>query len=272
MSDATTEQATKPTHDLMGYEGQIGQTDATAPETELPNAPEDVQSLINKTVKEVTVDEKTGKYIYPENIDPVLKAAVAATKSYRDNQSGYTKSQQSLKESEAEVEALREKLATHTSKSLELTRADRQELDNLKNTDPDAWRVKLNNLEQDSKKAIQDELTEATEEARTKASGEFELARRYTYLDEFNIGRDVIITPELLDTEIPPRITKRLADGEVTFEEFIDDVDEYLSKGKKVSQPGNTETTDLNKANGSSTAPKGDDKLNEGIEYASMTF
>ncbi len=268
---ATTEQ----NNDLMGYEGQLDTTEtevATAP----ANTPEDVQALINKTVKEVTVDEKTGKYIYPEGIDPVLKAAVAATKSYRDNQSGFTKSQQSLKETEAEVQALREKLAKFTSKSLELSTEDRQELETLKTSDPDAWRVKMNQLEQESKQTIQDELDEATEEARQKASGEYELKRRYEYLDEFNRGREEagkpVITPELLDTDVPPRITKKLADGKVTFEEYLDEVDSYLSKIKKVAKEIPEETTDLNKLNGSST-PSDDTKEKQGeIDYASMTF
>ncbi len=57
---------------------------------------------------------------------------------------------------------------------------------------------------------------------------EVELERRYDYLDEFNIGRELPITPEMLDTEIPPRITKKLAKSEVTFEEFLDEVSEYL--------------------------------------------
>jgi len=266
MSDTTKDD--KPA-DLMGYENQIETPSglATAP----TGAPEDVQSLINRTVKEVTVDEKTGKYIYPDGIDPVLKAAVAATKSYRDNQSGFTKSQQSLKESEAEVTALREKLAGHTSKSLELTKEDQQTLDNLRDTDPDAWRQKLNRLESEAKTTIKEELDSATEEARSKASGDFELQQRYDYLDQFNEGRDVPITPELLDSEIPPRITKKLADGDITFVQYLDDVSEYIDKGKVVATTPDTKTTDLNKANGSSKA--GEQAEEEGqLDYTSMTL
>ncbi|RKZ26368.1 hypothetical protein DRQ29_04990, partial [bacterium] len=170
----TTDTPDQPeTIDMMGYETQVETQEepAKAP----TSAPQDVQALINNTVKEVTVDPKTGKYVYPEGIDPVLKAAVAATKSYRDNQSGFTKSQQSLKETEAEVTALREKLAKYTSKSLELSPEDRQTLDNLKATNPEAWREELNKLETQSKQAIQEELDASTEEARTQASGEYEL-------------------------------------------------------------------------------------------------
>ncbi len=253
--------------DNMGYEG------LPAPETTLPetSATEDTQTIINKAVKEVTVDEKTGKYIYPENMDPMLKAAVAATKSYRDNQSGFTKSQQSLKESEAESVALREKLATYTSKSLELTPADQTRLDGLKTSNPDEWRKELNRLESEAKDAIQQDLADVTEEVRQKASGQFEIDRRYTYLDEFNIGRETPITPELLDSEVPPRITKKLAEAEITFEEYLDEVSEYLDKGKVVSKPGNKKTVDLNKANGSSTPGEPTDKSGE-IDYSNQTL
>jgi uncharacterized protein YpiB (UPF0302 family) len=59
-------------------------------------------------------------------------------------------------------------------------------------------------------------------------NSEGELARRYEYLDAFNIGREIPITLDMLDNDIPPRITNKLAETEVTFEEFLDEVSEYL--------------------------------------------
>lgn len=259
------ENTNKP--DLMGYEGQV----APANEITLPaNSSEDVQTTINKAVKEVTVDDN-GKYVYPENMDPMLKAAVAATKSYRDNQSGFTKSRQEVKELEAEREILRDRLADVTSGHLELTKEQKVELEGLKNTDPDAWRIRLNDIESESKKAIQEELDSTTEEVRSKASGEHELERRYKYLEGFNEGREVEITPELLDNEIPPRITKKLAEGEYSFEEYLDAVSEYLDKGKVVSKVTPTITTDLNKVNGSGEANvAGEDE--QTVDYSMQTL
>ncbi len=57
---------------------------------------------------------------------------------------------------------------------------------------------------------------------------EFELQRRYDYLDEFNIGRKVPITPEILDEHTPASITNKLARGEITFEEYLDEASDYL--------------------------------------------
>ncbi len=268
MSNTTNE--TKPTtEDLMGYENQIEH----APETSLPDTSnaEDVQTVINKAVKEVTVDDN-GKYVYPENMDPMLKSAVAATKSYRDNQSGFTKSQQSLKETEAENEALRKQLATFTSKSLELSQADKAELETLKTSNPDEWRRKLNSLETEAKTTIQTKLDETTEEARQKASGDFEIKRRYEYLDTFNENREHPITPEVLDSDIPPRITNKLAEGTVSFEEFLDEVSEYLDSGKVVSSTPDVTTTDLNKANGSSKPSESAKKEQGEIDYSQTTL
>lgn len=254
--------------DLMGYEGQI-----TPEETKLPATSNagDVQSLINTAVKEVTVDEN-GKYVYPKDMDPMLKAAVAATKSYRDNQSGFTKSQQSNKELEAERDELRTRLANVTAGRLEITQEEKVELEGLKNTDPEAWRIRMNDIESNSKEAIQDELDSATEEVRKKASGEYELKRRYTYLEEFNKGRDTQITPELLDNEIPPRITKKLAEGTLSFEEYLDEVSEYLDKGKVVGKQKPTKTTDLNQSSGTSEASGTPSKEEADIDYSMTTL
>ncbi|RLA60369.1 MAG: hypothetical protein DRQ78_09575 [Epsilonproteobacteria bacterium] len=253
--------------DQMGYEGQLAK-ETTLPETS--NA-KDVQTIINEAVKEVTVDEG-GKYVYPKDMDPMLKAAVAATKSYRDNQSGFTKSQQSLKESEAEATALREELANVTEGRLELSKEDLNELNELKTSDPEAWRVKLNSLEEASKTAINEKLDEVTEKVRNKASGEHELARRYAYLKEFNIGREFEITPDTLDDDIPPRITAKLADGTYTFEKYLDEVATYLDKGKVVASVKPNATKDLNGANGSSNPATAENDKQGELDYSQQAF
>jgi len=61
---------------------------------------------------------------------------------------------------------------------------------------------------------------------------EYKLARRYKYLDEFNIGREVPITTDVLNNDIPDRINSKLAEGEVTFEKYLDEVSDYLYQGK----------------------------------------
>jgi len=267
---------TAPTEDMMGYEM------AKAPETTLPETSTavDTQTLINDAVKQVTVDDN-GKYVYPTDMDPVLKAAVAATKSYRDNQSGFTKSQQSLKETEAEVVALREKLAETTKQPLELTPERQQELDDLMYIDPQAWRKEMNKLEQQSSIAVSEALNTVTQEARQKAGGEFELERRVNYLTDYNASREGMtdkngqplapITAESLDNDVPKRINDKLANGELTFEAYVDEVSKYLDKGKVVSQGNPATTTDLNQANGSTVAHQTSKEEGQ-LDYTNMTL
>jgi len=249
MDNQSNKTPASPADDTMGY-------GATAPEITLPEASTavDTQAIINKAVKEVTVGED-GKYVYPDSMDPTLKAAVAATKSYRDNQSGFTKSQQSLKESEAEVTALREKLAELTLKPVELTPERQQELETLMHTDPNAWRVEMNRLEAESVATNTEAMDAVTTEVKQKAGAEFELERRFQVLEDFNSLRDTPITVEMLDNDIPPRINTQLTEGKITFDDYLVMVADYLSKGKVVSQSNPQQTTDLNKSAGGSTTP-----------------
>jgi len=259
------EQPAQPA-DLMGYE----QTAEVVTPSE-PTKTLDTQAIINNAIKEVTTDEE-GKLVYPENMDPMLRAAVAASKSFRDTQSGFHKNQQSLKESEAENLALRDKLAESTRKPLELTAERQQELDDLMYVDPQAWRIEMNKLEQQSSIAATEALQTVTEEARQKAGGEFELERRVSYLEEFNTRGGTPITVDNLDNDVPKRINDKLANGEVSFEAYIDEVAEYLAKGKVVASTTAQQTADLNSANGGSTAQETQQQGQAAIDYSQMTF
>ncbi len=251
--------------DLMGYEL------SKAPEVTLPetsNAP-DAQAQINEAVKQVTVGED-GKYVYPVGMDPMLKAAVAASKSFRDTQSGYHKQGQSLKASEAENAALREKLAESIKQPLELTPTRQAELDALMFTNPQLWRQEMNKLDQQSSIEATERLAELTERARTDASGQYELERRIEVLNQFNVGRDTELTDEILTNDVPRRITQKLADGIVTFEDYLDEASLYLSKGKVVANANVNTTVDLNKANGSGTLAPSEEQGK--IDYSQTAF
>jgi len=254
--------------DMMGYE--VPKAEEITP-SESSTTTETPQETVNRMMKEVKLDEQ-GKIIYPDDIDPMLKIAMATTKSYRDTQSAYTKNQQSAKELEAERDALQAKLAEHSQKPLELTTEQQSELDKLYVESPQAWRAKMNMLEKQSSDAIKEELTTVTEEVRQKAGAEFELARRYTYLEEFNSTRgENVITPDILDNDIPARINNKLANSEVTFEEYLVEVSDYLGAGKVVSKEAPSQTTNLNQANGGAVA-SGVTKEEGAVDYGSMTF
>jgi len=262
----TNDNTTAPVEDLMGYEG----TTAVVTPTQETKAL-DTQTLINDAIKEVTVGED-GKIVYPDNMDPMLRAAVAASKSFRDTQSGFHKNQQSLKETEAENVLLREQLAENTRKPLELTPERQKELDDLMYIDPNAWRVEMNKLEQQSTLAANEKLDTVTKEARGKASAEYQLEQRVNTLEDFNSQRETPITVDILDNDIPKRINDKLANGEVSFSEYLEAVSTYLETGKVVAQSTPTTTADLNSANGSTSAPVSAQASQQAVDYSQMTF
>jgi len=199
-----------------------------------------------------------------------MQMIVATEKKFRDSQSGYTKSQQALKESGAENKVLLDKLSAGIP--LELSDQDSERLDALKFSDPDAWRTEMNKLESTHQSGNAKRFDDVIGEAKTKAGAQFELERRINVLKEFNVGRKTEVTPTLLDSEIPPRISNKLAEGKVTFEEYLSEVDTYLSKGKVVEKLDPSSTKDINDVTGTQTPSAAAAEAQNAIDYGQMTF
>lgn len=226
---------------------------------------------VNKLLKEAT-DAETGKLVFPDGISDELKYAVTAEKKFRDTQSGFTKSQMTLKEIEAENEALREQLAKNSATRLEIPAEKAAELEDLMLSDPQAWRLEMNRLETEHTTQVQKGLKEQMSEVRQSAGAKAEMERRDSVLASFNEGREVPITPEVLDNDIPPRITKKLADGLLTFEGYLAEADEYLSKGRVVGNPDADTGTSLNSAAGGSNPPGYQAQQEQEIDYTQVLF
>jgi len=93
-------------------------------------------------------------------------------------------------------------------------------------------------LEAEQKTLTTQKFKELTEEAKNAAKEEFELERRMTVLEDFQKAHpDVEITDELIEEEIPPKFNKQLEKGEITFEEFLQKVYDFVKAGKVVNQP-----------------------------------
>lgn len=148
-------------------------------------------------------------------------------KRFKDTQAAYTKSQQELKAVKAKVEVL-EKL---TTPQIQLDAATQQELDDLKFSDPDAWRVKMNSIELEARQKHQSLLSEAEKAASIQA----ELERRTQVLNEYNRNHPGFeITDEVIQLDVPSRITKKLESGEISFDDFLVEVKDFLYSPKKV--------------------------------------
>lgn len=207
-----------------------------------------VTKQVSEVVKQITVDEE-GNYNFPDNVElsDELKFAATAEKRRRDTQNSYTKGQQTLKE----LEAANNALLSIVNGNITFTEDQKVELENLKYKDPEAWRLKLNQFETEAREAQAAKLTALTSEAKSKAGGEFELSRREQVLEEFNELHNVKITDELIQNEIPPRITRKLEQGKVTFEQYLDEVLEYATTAKVIDNQTVSSQPNLNIVSGS---------------------
>lgn len=154
-------------------------------------------------------------------------------KRYKDTQAAYTKSQQELKAVKAKVDVL-EKL---TTPQIQIDAEAQKELDDLKYSDPDAWRTKMNNLEIDARSKHQNLISAAEQQAAIQA----EMDRRTQVLNEYNRSHPGFeITDEVIQLDVPTRITKKLESGELSFDDFLGEVKEFLYSPKKVGTPNKT--------------------------------
>jgi hypothetical protein len=189
----------------------------------------------------------------PPVADSIEKQLELAEQRRKETQAAYTRGQQALKAKEAELEALKQQLSSAVS--VTLTPEQKQELDDLKYEDPDAWREKLNSFETKAKQEANAKFAELTGEAGKAAGVQFELERRQQVLEEFNASASIAITDEIISNEVPPRITNKLARNEISFEEFLTEVSSYLNKGKTVANPETLGQPNMGKIGGS-VSPK----------------
>lgn len=166
----------------------------------------------------------------PSTENSTANQTVDWEKRFKDTQAAFTKSQQELKAKEAKLAALEE----ITTPKVELDAETKERLDELKFSDPDAWRDEVNRLESEAKRAHRERLATVEYEAAHKA----ELERRASVLASFNSTSDIKITDETIAYDIPARITKRLEEGEVSFEQFLEEAANYL-KAPKIVGDGN---------------------------------
>lgn len=191
----------------------------------------DFEAKVNEIVGSMTKAED-GKWTLPEEVEPAMAYAAMAERRRRDTQSEYSKVQNRLKALETE----NAQLAQNWEKDLveKLTLEQRADLEELKATDPDAWRQKLVELEQTGKTQFSERKAEISKQV-TKES---ELERRQRVLEEFSAAHeDFQLTDEILENDIPPRFAKRLESGEWDFETFVEESYKFLTGDKAIKQP-----------------------------------
>ncbi len=190
---------------------------------------------VNDAISQMKQDDK-GVWQVPETItDEAVRFAAMSEKRFRDTQSSYTKVKQSNKALAAEKALLRNKVIG--SAPIELTPEQMEELEDLKFSDPEEWRKKMNNYENKSRSAYEAKLEDEVKQVSTATLEENELEDRKDVLARFNEEfPDFIINDDVIENDIPPRITNKLRNGTVTFKEFLDECYNYSKTGKVIKQ------------------------------------
>lgn len=222
------------------------------------NTPGEGQTFEQKvsTLLEQAKIAETGEITFPDDVevDEATKFAVIAEKRRRDTQAAYTKQQQETKKLKAQNEQMAqewEKLAVK-----DLPQAQQDELENLKLSDPDKWRERLNQLEQEAKARFQEKVSKISNDASTLT----EVERRKQVLEDFHAQHpEVKLDDDVIENDIPPRYTKQLENGEITFEQFIDKCHKFLTGGKVIQQvDGQDAGVTLDDVGGGTTPAPGD--------------
>lgn len=171
-----------------------------------------------------------GKWQPPGEMSPEMQYAVNSERRRRDTESSYTKSRQALSAAERKNVAFLEKLEETVTPNLTVEQAE--DLEDLKESDPEAWRAQLNEYDE----AAYSEHLEDVEEIDSEASQGAEEVRRTAVLEQFHSDNpDVTLDDNVFNNDLPQRITGRLKEGEATFEEFLEEAKEFLLKGKKIA-------------------------------------
>lgn len=158
--------------------------------------------------------------------EPEGEPQQVTNEAYAELQASYTKSRQELAALKAKTAALEKHLA---SASFKLPPEVEQELEQLKYTDPEAWRQRINAIENKRAKDLDAEI-----------SKQVEVERRTQLLAEYNAANpDHKIDDYVAENVLPRGMVSKLERGEVSFESFLKEASNFLKNIVKHG-PGNS--------------------------------
>lgn len=222
---------------------------------------------VNEVVSKMKQDDK-GNWQLPEGEYPEeVKFAANLERRRRDTESFAGKLKNELNTKDTLLSTYKEKIAERVQ--VNLSDDDKTRLEELKYSDPEAWRKEMNKLEREAKNSLSNEI----EEESKKVTQQNIISERERILADFNKEhQDVQITQDVVDNDIPPRITKKLADGKITFEEFLNEAYKFLTSGKVIKKDVVGDITNIGEADGGAD-PSDDAKQHKEIsDYEKTVF
>ncbi len=232
-------------------------------------APE-IAELVNEHIN--NLDDK-GKLQLPDDMPEWQQHVIRSEKRQRDAQAELSKTQSKLRTANATNDVLMETASGMVPSDYQLSDAELIDLDTLKKTDPDKYRLRVNALEATAKEAQKTKLEELTGLAVTKAQTAYTNKSRSEVLSEFRVANPaLVITDDVLVNDVPPRFLNGVNSGEVSYAQYLEDVKAYLTTDKRVASGSVGDPNNLSSQPGSRTPGKGAAKLQGDKDYAKMTL
>lgn len=190
-----------------------------------------VQDQINDLVSAMVEDEN-GKWEIPKDklkgVSEAVVYAAKAEKRFRDTQSSYTKSRQRVKE----LETVNDNLTEHViqNATMHLTDQEREELDDLRTSNPEAWREKLNEHEQKAKELQNQKIEEFKNKGKEASEGEMRTAAYQAFTERTGIE----LSDDVINNQLPASFMKNIEEGKWTFDKFLDEAEKFLKLPAKI--------------------------------------
>ena len=225
------------------------------------------ESKVNEVIANTTKDD-AGKLVLPEGTDEATAFSVRSEIRRRDTQASFTKGQQRVKALEAENDKLTSSWESDAVSNLSST--EQAKLEELKVQDPEAWRAEISNIEEAKRVKFKEKRADISKEA----SNMTELERRTAQLEQFNTDNPTLaITDDVIQNDIPPRITKKLEAGEIQFDEYLTEVKNYLGKNKVIAKGEKAlDEPDFKNARGSGNPSKEAVEKQNSTDYTKEIF
>ncbi len=210
--------------------------------------PATFEEQVNEVVAKATVDEK-GNLQLPEGTEasPEVLYAAKLEKRHRDTQGSYTRSQQQIKQLQAENAKLAESWEADAMENL--TSSEKSKLNELKVQDTDSYIKRVSEIKDAAKVKFKEKRENLTKEVNELS----EIEHRQSLLDSYNAANPTAqITDESIENDVPPRIVKKLEKGELSFEQFLAEANKYMTTPKKIKADAELDSDpDLGKSGGS---------------------
>ena len=238
---------------MEGYPTNDTQTNTNS--TESTNQVNEVESALNAYKA-----DDNGQVVIPEGTQPHVATALKLEQRRRNSNSEYSKERARADKAIAENEALKAQMAGLATPQ-GFTAEQAAELEELKFTDPDAWFLKKQAMEQQASTATQARVNEAVEQAgkvaETAYTNQVNQSRDNTLVEMLNthntLNPDAPITKEMLSLNIPPVLVQQYHAGDVDGASFLANVSKFLYAGRTVKTEPTLNQPNFSDAQGTST-------------------